>query len=438
MPLKFHNLLILGLLALSFTIQAQNPSQDAAFRKACLKQVTALKPSYQDQTAQGIPYSLFIIKEAKDWIIIVADTGSYYSFRKTPEVDTLVPNSIFFDSGLCKLFQPKVLIIKEKFTQVGELVIPHYYTIDRKSRRMYQAVDAIETGNKMKNFIQRAVTGVGQLFSFKPKAPKLDVLKPLQDAQKSLDQAKNTIKTLDEENKKLKAEKAKRDSLDALKFKQDSIAKVKQDSIAKVNTNSVKKDSTQKSNSKIDPKNSNTNSNKNPQKIDNKVVIKNDSNTNPNNTTKNVNPNKITRKTDNQVVKKNSNTPPPFSARLDTAGLSEDKKQVAIISYEIDKVIYEINLRKDILELQKKKSELEDKKKELQSGAQATTKSEFVLDVKQREDDILRILESIERLLQQTYTTNNSEISAKRAQLMDRQNYLRNELAELRKNGSNF
>jgi uncharacterized protein (DUF342 family) len=118
--------------------------------------------------------------------------------------------------------------------------------------------------------------------------------------------------------------------------------------------------------------------------------------------------------------------------------LSNDKKEIALISYDIDKVIYEINLRKDISELQKKKLELEDKKKELQSGAQATAKSEAVLDVKQREDDILRILENIERLLMQTQTTQSSEISVKRAQLMDRQTYLRNELTELRKNNSNF
>ncbi|MCU0443928.1 MAG: hypothetical protein MUE85_03355 [Microscillaceae bacterium] len=426
MPLKFHNLLILGLLALSLTSWAQNPNQDAAFRKACLKQVTALKPSYQDQTAQGVPYALFILKEAKDWIIIVADTGSYYSFRKTPEVDTLVPNSPFFDSGLCKLFQPKVLIIKEKFTQVGELIIPHYYTIDRKSRRMYQAMDAIETGNKMKNFIQRAVTGVGQLFSFKPKAPKLDVLKPLQDAQQGLKQAQNTIETLKQENEKLKAEKAKRDSLELAKAKQDSTLKAvaKQDSIKKA---TPKTDST-KANSKS------------PQKADNQVIKKNNPNTNSNSnaTTKNINPNKISQKTDNQVVKKKVDTPPPFTARLDTAGLSNDKKEIALISYDIDKVIYEINLRKDISQLQKQKLELEEKKKDLQSGSQATAKSEAVLDVKQREEDILRILENIERLLMQTQITKNSEISVKRAQLLDRQTYLRNELAELRKNNSNF
>ncbi len=191
----------------------------------CLKKFATLKPSQQDKSEQGIPYSVFVLREGSTWIVAVTDTGSFYSFRKMRKVDTLTPNSSAFDLNLCKLLEkPERFILKEKPAKIGDLEVPHYYTFNNEGGKRFGAIQQAETGIKNLSALGKGIafigSGIAGIFSiFKPTKllEKVDGLKKQiteQEAlaKKQVDEMKkqtDVIKKQADEMKKLQEETAK-------------------------------------------------------------------------------------------------------------------------------------------------------------------------------------------------------------------------------------
>jgi hypothetical protein len=115
--------------------QAQIIQKVAVLNKTCYECLNKMKPAYEGKSNAGIPYKLYAIKEGRDWIFVVADTASIYTFKKLNKVDTLISNSSFFDVNMCKILQEKPQDFKlyEKPNKIGDLQLANYYKMKSKA-----------------------------------------------------------------------------------------------------------------------------------------------------------------------------------------------------------------------------------------------------------------------------------------------------------------
>ncbi len=238
-------------------IYAQISQKAKEINTDCLKKFATLKPSQQDKSEQGIPYSVFVLREGSTWIVAVTDTGSFYSFRKMRKVDTLTPNSSAFDLNLCKLLEkPERFVLKEKKAKIGDLEVPHYYTFNNEGGKRFGAIQQAETGVKNLSaigkglaFIGNSIVGIFSIFKPTKLLKQVDEMKKKVTEQEALvkkqtdaikkqtDEMKkqtDIIKKQSEEMKKLQEEtaklkKAQEDAIKAQEQAKADLEKAKED-----------------------------------------------------------------------------------------------------------------------------------------------------------------------------------------------------------------
>jgi hypothetical protein len=214
-------------------IYAQISQKAKEINTDCLKKFATLKPSQQDKSEQGIPYSVIVLREGSTWIVAVIDTGSFYSFRKMRKVDTLTPNSSAFDLNLCKLLEkPERFVLKEKKAKIGDLEVPHYYTFNNEGGKRFGAIQQAETGVKNLSAIGKGLAFIGNgivgIFSiFKP----TKLLKQVDGLKKQITDQEALLKKQTDEIKKQTDEMKKQ--TDVIKKQSEEVKKL-QDETAKL------------------------------------------------------------------------------------------------------------------------------------------------------------------------------------------------------------
>lgn len=345
--IKKISIFLLLFLSINRYVYPQLIEKTNQLNKTCVTSFASLKAGQKGKSPNGIPYQMYGLKDGSDWILIVADTATLYSFRKVPKVDTLIPNSAFFDINLCQLVQQKSadLKLKEKETKIGDVVLSSYYTFNsRGTRKFFNSFNEVETGTKKLSLLGRLVAPITNLF--KLKIPKVDtkMLQEVTNLKKQLDAQTKAFDELKKENEKLKEL--------AGKAKENNIAKKDgenpKDSLAK--KEELQKDSTKK----IEP---------NPKEKTEKTKVQ----TNP----KDKKPNPKDKK--NNLT--NKEEPPKKKATITDVSTSKNGKMPVFkdtgkptedtLRYQIDVVVYQIELKREIQELQYKKGELRQKRKDL-------------------------------------------------------------------------
>ncbi len=370
--------------------------------KTCVASFAALKSGQNGKSPSGIPYQMYGLKDGSDWILIVADTATLYSFRKTPKVDTLIPNSAFFDINLCQIIQQKSsdLKLKEKPVKIGDIALVSYYSFNsRSTRKFFNSFNAVETGEKKLSLLGKLIAPITGLF--KLKLPKVDtkLLTEITNLKKQIDQQAKAFEDLKKENDKLKEQIAKAKPEEKKEEGNENMAENKVDSTAK---KTAKKDSLKNSKNDISKKNPKANGNKKENKNE-KISPKNEA--------------KIVNVTDN-----NKKGLPGFKSTGDIVNDS--------LRYQMDFIIYQIDKQKEIQELQYKKIELRKKKKELEGGASAQhieTPSK-----EQRIKETMKMMEEIDMVMVQLDKDGvKKEFAKKKVELEQKRRELQNELLTL-------
>ena len=411
-------LFILGQASLSF-------GQDKAKEKApepikvplpCYQTLLTLEPVHYDTTSLQVPYQTFLFRYQREWLVLVADTVTFYAFTckkvKTDlgRIDSLVSNSIAFTMNLCKLLDPKELVLKKKPRIVGDLHAPHYYRFSRTQQRLYASIQAAETG-KVQTFIKKTWTEVSQF----PKIFSFLVPKPNEKLQEQIKAMKDQAKKLKDEAAKLKDQATKMQENIALlqeeKKKFEEAMKIQAEKDKKEKAKEVAKDSVK--NSKVIAKN-------NKQPIDkNNTTVKN----NPKDSTK---------------TKKQIDSLAVASTKIMT---KQDSTQLTI-SKNMEKAITSLNTitgeknsknkQSDIDDLRAKQKQLLEQKAEF-DHPELKKAVEIKVDNEKRKVELKAIIDDIDKFLKETENDKAAEIIAKRTSIKVRRREIKVEIDKIDK-----
>lgn len=401
--IKKISIFLLLIFSINSYVYPQLIEKTNQLNKSCVTSFAMLKAGQKGKSPNGIPYQMYGLKDGNDWILVVADTSTLYSFRKTPKIDTLIPNSAFFDINLCQLVQQKSadLKLKEKEIKIGDVVLNAYYSFNsRSTRKFFNAFNEVETGTKKLTLLEKLIAPITNLFKLKP--PKIDtkILQEVANLKKQLETQTKALEDLKKENDKLKEAAAKANSNVSKKeevLPQDSLAKkekIPQDSLINIEKN--KKQDTKKT----EPKNVKHNSK------DKKEPKKNEA--------------RITSVT-NATKKKL----PVFKS---TGKPTEDS-----LRHEIELVIYQIDLRKEIQKLQYEKVELRQKSKDLAGNApvqkfEPPTKEKRIKETMKMMEEMDMIMIRLEKeSIKKEFVKKKEYILKKRQELADELNVLQSQ-----------
>lgn len=398
--IKKISIFLIVFLSLTSYVYPQLIDKTNQLNKTCVASFASLKSGQTGKSPNGIAYQMYGLKDGNDWILIVADTATLYSFRKTPKVDTLIPNSAFFDINLCQLVQQKStdLKLKEKPIKIGDVALTSYYSLNsRNTRKFFNSFNEVETGQKKLGLLGKLVAPITNLF--KLKMPKVDtkMLQEVTNLKKQLDAQAKAFEDLKKENDKLKEQiakaKPKEDEKTTNKIdnKVDSLAKkdASKDSSKKENKTNLKSNEISKKTDKNKSKNS-----KNEKETDKKEA-------------------KITNVTANN----NKKGVPNFKSTGDIVADS--------LRYQMDFIIYQIDKQKEIQELQYKKIELRKKKKELEGGTvavniEAPSKEQRIKETMKMMEEIDMIMVLLEKdNMKKEFAKKKQEMEIKRKELQD-------------------
>jgi hypothetical protein len=379
----------------------------------CYGALKKLEAVREDTTSTGVPYQTYLFRYQREWLIVVADTASYYSFtakkvkQNGVKVDSLTLNSLGFDLGLCKLFVPKELTLKKKQRKVGDLKASHYYVFPRSQQRLYASLRAIEVG-KAQTFVQKSwneIKQIPQIFFFLKAKPNEQLQAQITSMKDQAKQMKEKFAKLEADTKKaqemiakVKEEKAKLEE-QMKKMQEEKAKKAAQDSTEKATAEAKEAKGKPKGNAKTDKD-------------------------------KNAKGNNIAA-TDKDKTQKTQGKDSTNTAKVTLPKKPITKEDSILVNME--KVLQKIDNAKDLPELKAKREQLAAQKEAMEHPENKKDNANVMTNA-QRIEEMKQKIAEVDRVLQQLSEDSTPDVVSKRIFLKNKRDLLSREMKKLESN----
>ncbi len=214
-------------LPLGLSAQSGLNSRDSSLIAHCQTTIRTLAPSYSDTTQAGNAYQIYAIHYKKEWIVLVVDSVSFYSYIKAQQVDTLAETSFFYNSNLCKMIEEGHLELNREgeVKEICGIPLQLHYELNRTGKSFYKAMERFEEGKAKLGALAKIgdalawpfekLMGLDKIKDLKTQIEEKQALvekqkKTLEEQKKSLEEVQTQLEAVQEEIAQLKAQDSAR------------------------------------------------------------------------------------------------------------------------------------------------------------------------------------------------------------------------------------